>query len=1367
MARELDLPDRPHAVADRPAPTDASAWRTASLPASPISGPLTAEQRERWLAWRCDPEDAPARVSRWTAHVKRPVERARVEAAVAASVNAHAALRTAYAPDGSGQTVLAPQAGSDLVQALPDDVAVDVSAAWITAEVTRRLESGEAPPLGFWWMPCEGGGRLVFAAHHVAIDAASALRVLGEIVAACRSGIVPSDSPETDPADAPMITLARTQQDPLEQEHTKEANAWWRSVLDRLPEPLDLPADKTRPAAPGWRGARITSEFSPETRRAVEDCAARLGSDRDAVLLAGWSALLHRLGGSEEFLLGIVLADSEARVGPMARVVPLRVRCPGAMRFDTLVRTLADSRERTRRFADVDLAALAREYPRPRDPARPWLSTSVARFEHGLAGIDDGTFADLRSEPSEHLDGDLALTVCDVQSGWNVELHYNVDVFEEATVRRWLGHFETLVREAAARPEEQVSRIALLRADERYDLVFARNPAPMPNLAGPALLHDAFERSAHRRPAHAAVAMAGRTLSYGELELRANRLAWHLASIGAGPERTVALVLDRSIEYAVATLAVLKAGAAFVPIDPEWPADRQELVVRDCGAVAVVTAGRALPAALPAGTVVVRLHELETELARLPGRAPAVPLDPDRAAYLIYTSGSTGLPKGVVVEHRAAAVHMASIAQVYQIGPDDCCLLFHSVAFDPAIEQLFAPWVAGATVHVRGDGLWTGREFSEWVRRECITAVTLPPLYFLQLLRDWEQEPELAPVGQLRRVLVGGEALPPALVDLWRKLGLTSIRLLNGYGPTECTVTATVHDVPVRPEPNEACGRIPIGRAQGPVEAYVLDEHLEPQPVGVPGELCLAGPTVARGYLGREALTTERFVPHPFGRAGRMYRTGDRARVLADGTIDFCGRADRQVKVGGYRVEPGEIEAVLGRCAGVSACAVVVETPRPGASELIGYIVPRDEPPFSEDRLREELGSTLPRYMIPARLFPIEALPRTINGKLDARALAAHGAAIRARESIRTEAGVGAAPERRDELAGRVAAAWADVLARPNPRDGDDFFLNGGHSLLAVALFARLEREFGVRLALSDWLAHATFADLVSLVRRATGGAEAVGEGRRWRFLFPIHEGGSQPPLFLFAGGRGCDEDFVVLAALTRALGPDQPVWGLRLGGPDRLEPTHVSVEDMARDVAHEIREFQPKGPYHLAGECIGGLLAYEVARVLERGGASVGFLGIINTGCPRLAEPFRWWLSTSWVGRAKQTIGPLIGQVRRSPLREAGTHLRAAVGRIVRPPHSGRASRSDGMPEDPKDYFYGHLLLRYKPTPTAIPLVLFGCETYKRAANLQRWSRHAVVRLVPLRGNSTTCIREHAVESAEQLRTELGRTASTPSSCA
>jgi amino acid adenylation domain-containing protein len=573
--------------------------------------------------------------------------------------------------------------------------------------------------------------------------------------------------------------------------------------------------------------------------------------------------------------------------------------------------------------------------------------------------------------------------------------------------------------------------------------------------------HESFRSVAARIPGVIAVSHEGETLTYGALDAASGRLARRLRAVGARPEARIALHLDRSPHFAVALLGTLRSGAAFVPLDPAWPADRVARVLRDSGAIAcVVSPGQPLPFAtsLP---VLESTSDNDLDGPEWPGAEEApVSTQASHLAYVLYTSGSTGEPKGVQIEHGALAAHLASIATVHRIAPDDRCLLFHGIAFDPVIEQLFAPLLCGARVVMRGEPLWNSEECAAFVARHALTVATFPAAYWLQLLRGWQASGVPAGLRTLRQVVVGGEALAPVAVDLWRSLGLTRIRLLNDYGPTEATITATVHELPPEPAPNESAGRIPIGRPHPCMRLHLLDTQGVEVAGGETGEIHLGGPTLARGYLDAEEHTRARFFTHTAADGLRLYRTGDLARFHTDGTLDFLGRVDDQVKIRGHRVELGEVEACLRRLPQVIDAAVVVVDKGDSDKHLAAFVVcagPGDRDSFE---LRSGLARTLPQAAVPAEFHFRIRLPVTTNGKVDRAALA---------DSLR-QAPLDSSPGEPTDVASStellIADTWARALDRAALGVDEDPFLLGATSLTVTrvheALQLALQRRFSI-----------------------------------------------------------------------------------------------------------------------------------------------------------------------------------------------------------------------------------------------------------------------------------------------------------------
>ncbi|MBT2510508.1 non-ribosomal peptide synthase/polyketide synthase [Streptomyces sp. ISL-98] len=850
-------------------------------------------------------------------------------------------------------------------------------------------------------------------------------------------------------------TLARQQLD------------FWRTALAGLPEELALPADRPRPATPGHEGAALPVSVDAGLHRALVALAGDRRATLHMVLQAGLAALLSRLGAGTDIPVGSPVAGRtdealDDLVGFFVNTLVLRTDTSGNPGFGELVD----------RVRAADLAAYAhQDLPFERlvevlNPARvagrqPLVQILLALQNTpasgmALPGLDvahhgvhpGGSKFDLSLSLTETRDADGS------PAGLEGFVEFSTDLFDEDTVERLMSRLLRLLTAAAAAPEQRIGDLDLLTAAEHSQLTAGVNDtrADLPARTIPEL----FEERAALAPEAPAVVFEDTTLTYGELNERANRLARLLVRRGIGPEDTVALMLPRSAELPVAVLAVLKAGAAYLPVDPAYPADRIAYMLGDAAPALTLTTD-ASAAGLPSG--IACLTPGSTDVSGLPAhdvtdaerRGPLLRSHP---AYVIYTSGSTGRPKGVVVTHTGVAGLLAT-RELWQLAPGDRVLQFASFSFDAAFWELSMALLSGATlVLAPADRLRPGAPLVELAAEQRITHTLLPPSV-LDVLAPGD-------LPSVRTLLVGGEASSGELVARW-SAGRT---MLNAYGPTEITVCATLSG------PLSGTARPSIGSPVPNMRAYVLDAWLRPVPAGVAGELYLAGDGVARGYLGRAGLTAERFVACPFGEPGeRMYRTGDLVRRNAAGELEYLGRADEQVKIRGLRVELGEIESALTAQDAVAQAAVVVREDRPGDKRLVGYVVPAD-PAQGVDaaELRAYAGELLPEYMIPAALVTLDALPLTPNGKLDRRALPAP-------DFTTAEAGRAPRTPREEVLCG----LFAEVLGVDQVGIDDSFFDLGGHSLLATRLVSRVRTVLGIELPLAALFETPTVAGLAAL----------------------------------------------------------------------------------------------------------------------------------------------------------------------------------------------------------------------------------------------------------------------------------------------
>ena len=775
-----------------------------------------------------------------------------------------------------------------------------------------------------------------------------------------------------------------------------------------------------------------------------------------------------------------------------------------------------------------------------------------------------------------------------------LDLGFDLGRFEVSTIDRMLDHLRTLLDGMAAHPDARLSELPLLTQGERRRVLAEWNDTRT-EYPRDRCIHELFEEQVERTPEGVAVVFEDECLTYRELNRRANQLARHLQGLGVGLEVLVGICMERSAEMVVGLLGILKAGGAYVPLDPAYPSERLAFMLEDMQASVLVTQRRLL-GGLPRTTAQSVCVDADRQvIARENVQNQGNGATAESLAYVIYTSGSTGKPKGVCVAHRAVA-RLVRNTDYARLTSTDVVGQASNVAFDAATWEIWGALLGGAQlVILPQDTVLSPNALAAAIEQRHISALFLTTALFNQVARE-----NPAALRPLRHLLFGGEAVKTKWVREVLAAGGPE-RLLHVYGPTETTTFATWHLVE---EVEDDATTIPIGLPTSNTEAYVLDARLGLVPVGVPGELYIGGPGVALAYLNRPLLTDEKFVPHPFSEElqARLFKTGDRVRRLANGDIEFLGRLDRQIKLRGFRIEPGEIESVLGSHAAVRECVVLLREDVPEHKRLTAYLVTASAaPPHGE--LRAFLRQRLPDYMVPSTFVALEALPLTPNGKIDRDALPVPGVTRPGSDS-----GLDAP---RDALEKRLVGIWEQVLGAPVVGVNDDFFESGGHSLLAVNLFVQIEKAFGRQLPLATLFRAPTVRQLADILRR---GAEEEPPTS----LVTIHPHGSLPPFFCIHGAGG---GVLLFHALARYLKPDQPFYGFQARDPDKAQAA-PNVEDIAAVYLRELREFQPEGPYYLGGYSSGGLVAFEMARRLHAQGHSVALLALFDTGNPDFDRP-------------------------------------------------------------------------------------------------------------------------------------------------
>jgi len=984
--------------------------------------------------------------------------------------------------------------------------------------------------------------------------------------------------------------VSEWQNDLLESEGAQEGLRFWAGRSGSAEASLlPLPAESPTAGGGGAEPALAPLGLPPEAAAALADVAVRLGVPLRALVLGAWQVLLHRLTLRDDVTVSVLfdgraLDELRDALGPFARSLPVTCRIGAGMDLAAVARGVERACDEAARWQDFVPAGAAPDAARV--PCGFAWSTGAAVFEGG--GIEwSVTELFASAEPPR-----LSLLWTETGDGPKAALLYDGARFSGEAVERVAEELRTLLHDAARRPEATAEELEVVGPAERSHLLDELAGAPAGEAPEEESVEAWVDHWAERAPGRIALRCEDETLTYAELRARVNCLANRLHALGVGPETRVALLLDRSVGAVAAMLAVLRAGGAYVPLDRAYPRDRVALVVRDSGA-SLLLADAPWEGEPPAdGCRLVRLDLDADAVAAESEDTPRSPASPSNLAYLVYTSGTTGTPKGVGIERRALARYVASACHALDLPEGAEYAVVSTFAADLGNTTLFPALRTGSTLHVVSAGRATDpAAWAEYADRHGIDVLKVVPSH-LRLLLD---APDPARAVPRQRLVLGGEACDRELVERVRRLR-PGCRVFNHYGPTESTVGVVAGEV--RAEPEDAP---PLGRPLPGARVYVLDARLRPVPVGVPGELHVGGVTLARGYAGRPEATAERFIPDPFAAAGgRMYRTGDRARFLPDGRIEFLGRLDDQVKISGYRVEPGEVAAVLSAHPAVSAARVIARAEEE-RTRLVAYAVPRGDASPAPAELRAFLQERLPEFMVPSAFVLLRRLPLTPNGKLDLSALPAA-------EDAASAAGERVVP--RSELEARLVAVWEAVLGRTGVGVTDDFFDLGGNSFLAVRLMTRIQKELGHRLPLAALVGAGT----VEAVARLLPAGGGVGEHRH---AVVIRAGEPGPALFCVHPGEGtvlCYRD------LARHLPAGVPMYGLQALDFELGRAPLVSIEEMATRYLDEIAGERRSGPPLLAGWSFGGLVAYEMARQLRDRGEEPAGLFLFDCRLPLTA---------------------------------------------------------------------------------------------------------------------------------------------------
>lgn len=1107
-------------------------------------------------------------------------------------------------------------------------------ADYLRAESRRGLKLSKAPLMRCALFSCAGNvHRFVWSFHHLLVDGWSVAILLKEVMAfyeSFRQGLelhLPEPRPYRD-----YIKWLR-------QQEQSTAESFWREKLKGFAAPTPLVVDRGR-TRPSHDEARFGFRqlFLPES---LTGRLAALAREQQITLFTivqgAWALLLSRYSGERDIVFGSTfsgrppaLSGAGAMVGPFINTLPVRVRLASDTSLLPWLRELQESHLAMLEHQHTSLSDVQRWSD---VPAGHGLFESILVFQN----------FPMRDSWQEHARSIEIQNISTIETahyplGLRVtpgaelllELGYERARFEEPMVRRLLGHLQTMLEGIAEHPRQRISTLSLLTESEREQL--SRWNLTDAGYLADSCIHELFEAQAARTPEAIAVIFEQQQLTYSSLDGRANQLARHLRSIGVGPEMLVGLCVETSVEMIVGILGILKAGGAYVPLDPLYPKERLAFMFEDARITVLLTQERLLDD-LPAHGGWTLCLDAERRLFDRESAEPiAGDVAPNNPAYLLYTSGSTGKPKGVLIEHRGVSNLALMQRTRFEVEPGQRILQFSSLSFDASVWEIFMALVAGATLCLaRREHLLPGPDLTRVLREQAITHVTLPPTV-LALLPE-ENFPAL------KTIIVAGEVCPPNLVERWADV----CRFFNAYGPSETTVCATMHEC------RHDDVRAPIGRPIFNVQVYLLDADLQPVPVGVPGEVHVAGVGLARGYYNRPQLTAESFIPHHFSTepGARMYKTGDLAYYREDGSIEFLNRLDDQIKLHGLRIELGEIQTILSHHPAIRSSYVMLREDVPGDKRLVAYIVfnpelsvlPKDRQQAIVHQLKAFIREHLPGYMVPSTFVILSSLPLTPQGKVNRRALCCQ------EETGHELEGSYVAPRSRVEAT--LAEIWCQVLNVGRVGIHDNFFDLGGDSILSVHVAARAVQS-GIMLTPGHFIQHPTIALLAALAEIADGvnehadrgvaapiyqtvsvtphitspGAEpdvsvspGVAPDAYISPLVPLRTHGAHPPLFCVHTGTG---SVLPYRYLIRHLGSERAIYGLQFPDLSRQQPSSdIRLETVAALYVKAIREIQPEGPYLLAGHSGGSLFAFEMSRQLQEQGQKIALLAVLDNPAP------------------------------------------------------------------------------------------------------------------------------------------------------
>ena len=1144
--------------------------------------PLSYSQQRMWFMHQLAPDTAAYHIP-IAVQLDGPLNQMALEHAAGAMIARHESFRTTFemTTEGLVQRIGPPSAARWETADLRAWPAADRRAEAIrlvTEQARRPFDLVNGPLIRYGLIRIEDEQHILLVNLHHIIGDHWSFGLIGHEFARlyndfCR-GIMHRPSPDN----IQYADFAVWQRTWINEGTIRKQMEYWRRQLGGI-QNVALPTDFVRPQAQRFVGSYRSIDMPDRLIATLSRLCAERHCTLFMILLAAFQLQLSRYAGMKDIAVGVPVANrvrlsTEAMIGTFVNTLVLRTDLSGDPTFLELLERVRKATLGAFDNQDVPFERLVDEFTTKRELDRSPLIQVLFNMTNGPLGRP--TFEGLSWSPFEFDGGgaqfDLTMSV-DLEFTKKANLVFRTDLFDATTIERMISEYRTLLEAVASDPSRKVSAYSLLGSAERKFLLedLNRTKTDYPESTLPELVSKQTERT----PDAVAVSSEEGSITYRQLEIRANRLARYLLRHGVGRGATVGICLERSPAMVVGLLGIMKAGAAYVPLDPDYPTDRLKFLVKDSGVRFCVTASPLLSRLSGESLAPVLMDRDWNRIDSEDSTAPEGPV-PSQSAYVIYTSGSTGRPKGVEVRHYSLVNLLWSMKSLLGVTSNDVLLAVTTISFDIAGLEIYLPLIAGGRVElVSRESATDGRLLRRRLQESRPTIMQATPATWRMLIESgWEAMPTLT-------VLCGGEALPRELAN--RILDRAGT-LWNVYGPTETTIWSTAAKI----ERGES--EITIGRPLANTELFILDDALQPVPMGLSGELYIGGAGVARGYWNRPELTAERFIPHPFNTVsgGHLYKTGDLVRYSPEGMVVHLGRLDHQVKIRGFRVEVCEVEQSLQTHALVRQAIVSARCDKTGLQQLVAYIVPADGQNLPVSELRAFLQTQLPDYMIPSTFVRLDRVPLTDNGKINRSALPdpLSETAVSHEQS--------SAPRTIVEV--QLTALWQQVLETPDIGVTDNFFELGGHSLKAVQLFSLIEQAFGKQLPLATLFHAPTISQLAGVLTNSDWTPP-------WRSLVAIQPNGKEPPIF---GVPGIGGNVLIFSGLAKLLGADQPFYGLQARGLDGKDDPFTSVPEMAAHYVRELRSIRPTGPYRILGTCTGGVVAYEMAQQLRACGEQV-----------------------------------------------------------------------------------------------------------------------------------------------------------------